>query len=176
MCGPYRDVNSVIQNGDMIVPLQFPTILWNDFLHDTEKSLALRELISILERQDVTDDKSRFLNFLTKNSLYKITINETGEFVLKIENKYAKDYLIAPDKETDFVIFAFSNQEYEKILQSIQSINNAQSSVYLSMKEIEKYEKASSYNLQLTYINADNQVKNSTIQIENNDNKLTMLG
>ena len=110
------------------------------------------------------------------NNLYKITINETGEFVLKIENKYAKDYLIAPDKETDFVIFAFSNQEYEKILQSIQSINNAQSSVYLSMKEIEKYEKASSYNLQLTYINADNQVKNSTIQIENNDNKLTMLG
>lgn len=95
---------------------------------------------------------------------------------MKIENKYAKDYLIAPDKETDFVIFAFSNQEYEKILQSIQSINNAQSSVYLSMKEIEKYEKASSYNLQLTYINADNQVKNSTIQIENNDNKLTMLG
>ena len=40
MCGPYRDVNSVIQNGDMIVPLQFPPILWNDFLHDTEKSLA----------------------------------------------------------------------------------------------------------------------------------------
>jgi hypothetical protein len=117
-----------------------------------------------------------FLNYLTQNNLYKITINETGEFVLKIENKYAKDYLIAPDKETDFVIFAFSNQEYEKILQSIQSINNAQSSVYLSMKEIEKYEKASSYNLQLTYINADNQVKNSTIQIENNDNKLTMLG
>ena len=101
---------------------------------------------------------------------------ETGEFVLKIENKYAEDYLIPPDKETDFVIFAFSNQEYEKILQAIQSINNAQSSFYLSMKEIEKYEKASSYNLQLTYINADNQVKNSTIQIENNDNKLTMLG
>jgi subtilisin family serine protease len=117
-----------------------------------------------------------FLNYLTQNNLYKITINETDEFVLKIEKKYAKDYLIAPDKETDFVIFAFSNQEYEKILQSIQSINNAQSSVYLSMKEIEKYEKASSYNLQLTYINADNQVKNSTIQIENNDNKLTMLG
>ena len=59
---------------------------------------------------------------------------------------------------------------------TIQSINNAQSFVYLSMKEIEKYERASSYNLQLTYINADNQVENSAIQIENNDNKLTMLG
>ncbi len=63
MCGVYRDENSVIQNGDMIVPLQFPPILWNDFLHDTEKSLALRELIYILERQDVTDDKSRFLTY-----------------------------------------------------------------------------------------------------------------
>lgn len=61
MCGVYRDENSVIQNGDMIVPLQFPPILWSDFLNDTEKSLALRELVYILERQDVTDDKSRFL-------------------------------------------------------------------------------------------------------------------
>ena len=59
MCGSYRDVNSVIQNGDMIVPLQFPPILWSDFLNDTEKSLALRELISILEKPDVVEDKSK---------------------------------------------------------------------------------------------------------------------
>lgn len=63
----FRDPSSQIEdnnsNNSTIDYRSNPNANWNTLMSDTEKKLALRELVYILERQDVTDDKSRFLTY-----------------------------------------------------------------------------------------------------------------